>query len=141
MGQPLFGQAHVDRYRETDGADGHDWQGTTVLLLTTTGRISGAERTAPLIYRRHGDTYVVVASNGGGPPPGWFLNLQQDPIVSVQVKADQLTARARVATKEEKPELWRLMTATGVPYDDFQAKADREIPVVILEPGPGGAAA
>ncbi len=54
--------------------------------------------------------------------------------MTLQVKADRLTARARIATAEEKPELWRIMTATGTPYDDFQAKADREIPVVILEP-------
>jgi deazaflavin-dependent oxidoreductase (nitroreductase family) len=131
---PLFGQEHADRYRETDGEEGHDWAGTTVLLLTTTGRKSGAERTTPLIYQRHGDDYLVVASNGGGAPPGWFLNLQDDPIVDVQVKADHHPARARVATAEEKPELWRIMTATGTPYDAFQAKADREIPVVVLEP-------
>ena len=111
----LFGQEHVDRYRETDGEEGHDWQGTTVLLLTTTGRNSGAKRTTPLIYQRHGDDYLVVASNGGGDPPGWFLNLQDGPIVALQVKADQHTARARVATAEEKPELWRTMTATGAP--------------------------
>ena len=77
----------------------------------------------------------MVASNGGGDPPGWFLNLQDDPIVAVQVKADHHTARARVATAEEKPELWRIMTATGAPYDEFQAQADREISVVVLEPG------
>src|SRR4051812_46255609 len=135
MGVPLFGQEHVDRYRESDGEEGHDWQGTTVLLLTTTGRNSGAKRTTPLIYQRHGDDYLVVASNGGGDPPGWFLNLQDDPIVAVQVKADHHTARARIATAEEKPELWRIMTATGVPYDEFQEKAGREIPVVVLEPG------
>ena len=82
----------------------------------------------------------MVASNGGGDPPGWFLDLQDDPIVAVQVKADHHTARARVATAEEKPELWRIMTATGAPYDEFQAKADRQIPVVVLEPGPGRAA-
>jgi len=63
MGIPLFGQEHVDRYRATDGAEGHDWQGTTVLLLTTTGRNSGAKRTTPLIYQRHGDDYLVVASS------------------------------------------------------------------------------
>jgi deazaflavin-dependent oxidoreductase (nitroreductase family) len=80
----LFGQEHVDRYRETDGEEGHDWQGTTVLLLTTTGRNTGAKRTAPLIYQRHGDDYLVAASNGGGDPPGWFLNLQDDPIVAVR---------------------------------------------------------
>jgi hypothetical protein len=49
MGVPLFGQEHVDRYRETDGEERHDWQGTTVLLLTTTGRNTGAKRTTPLI--------------------------------------------------------------------------------------------
>ena len=103
MGVPLSGQEHVDRYRETDGGEGHDWQGTTVLLLTTTGRNSDAKRTTPLIYQRHGDDYLVVASNGGGDPPGWFLNLQDDPIVAVQVK-------------------WRIMTATGAPYDEFQAR-------------------
>lgn len=130
----LFGQEHADRYRETDGEEGHDWGGTTVLLLTTTGRRSGAERVTPLIYQRHGDAFLVVASNGGAAPPGWFHNLQADPTVTVQVKADHHTAHARVAAPEEKPELWRIMTATGTPYDDFQAKADREIPVVLLEP-------
>jgi F420H(2)-dependent quinone reductase len=59
MGVPVFGQEHVDRYRETDGEEGHDWHGTTVLLLTTTGRHSGAKRTTPLIYQRHGDDYLV----------------------------------------------------------------------------------
>jgi hypothetical protein len=59
----LFGQQHVDRYRHTDGEEGHDRQGTTVLRLTTTGRNSGAKRTTPLIYQRHGDDYLVVASN------------------------------------------------------------------------------
>ena len=55
MGVPSFGHQHVDRYRETDGEEGHDRQGTTVLLLTATGRNSGAKRTTPLIYQRHGD--------------------------------------------------------------------------------------
>jgi deazaflavin-dependent oxidoreductase (nitroreductase family) len=130
----MFGQEHVERYRETDGEEGHDWQGAAVLLLTTTGRKSGRQRTTPLIYERHGDTYLVVASNGGGDTPGWFLNLRADPTVGVQVKAEHHTVRARIATADEKPELWRIMTAIGVPYDDFQAKADRELPVVILEP-------
>jgi deazaflavin-dependent oxidoreductase (nitroreductase family) len=98
MGVPLFGQARLDRYRETDGEEGHDWQGATVLLLTTSGRNSGAERTTPLMYQRHRDDFLVVASNGGGDPPGWFVNPQDDPIVAVQVQADQHTARARVAT-------------------------------------------
>jgi deazaflavin-dependent oxidoreductase (nitroreductase family) len=134
MGGPLFGQEHVDKYRETAGEEGHDWQGTTVLLLTTTGRKSGEKRTTPLIYQRHGYDYLVVASNGGGDPPAWFLNLQENTTVDVQVKADHHTVQARVASAAEKPGLWRIMTATGTPYDEFQAKADREIPVVVLKP-------
>jgi deazaflavin-dependent oxidoreductase (nitroreductase family) len=134
MGGFLFGQDHVERYRETDGELGHDWQGTTVLLLTTIGRRSGVRRTTPLIYQRHGGAFVVVASNGGGDPPGWFLNLLVDPIVGVQVRREHYSARARVATAAERPELWRIMTATGTPYDEFQARAKREIPVVVLEP-------
>ena len=57
MSVPMFGQEHVDRYRETDGEERHDWQATTVLLLTTTERNSGAKRTTPLIYQRHADDY------------------------------------------------------------------------------------
>ena len=86
----LFGQEHVKRYRQTGGAEGHDWQGTTVLILTTRGRRSGSERSTPLIYGKHGDEYLVVASNGGAnQPPGWYLNLDADPEVEVQVKDDR----------------------------------------------------
>ena len=75
-----------------------------------------------------------MASNHGGDPPGWFLNLQA--IRSWPYRSRPTTTPlGRVATAEEKPELWRIMTATGAPYDEFQAKADREIPVVVREPG------
>jgi deazaflavin-dependent oxidoreductase (nitroreductase family) len=131
----LFGDEHVQRYRETDGDVGHDWQGTTTLLLTTTGRKSGEERTTPLIYQPVGDdAYAIVASKGGAEkPPAWYLNLEAEPTVGVQVKGDRFTARARTATPDEKPELWRTMTATWPAYDDYQRKTDREIPVVVLE--------
>jgi deazaflavin-dependent oxidoreductase (nitroreductase family) len=130
----LFGQDHVDRYVDTDGEEGHEWQGTTVLILTTTGRRSGEERPTPLIYQRHGDDYLVVASKGGSPePPAWYLNLQADPEVQVQVKGDRFAARARTAQPDEKPELWQTMTAVWPAYDEYQTKTDREIPVVVLE--------
>jgi deazaflavin-dependent oxidoreductase (nitroreductase family) len=131
----LFGAAHVARYRETGGEHGHAWKGTTTLLLTTTGRVSGEKRTAPLIYQPHGDAYLIVASKGGAPePPAWYRNLEKDPDVEVQVRDQVFPARARTATPEEKPELWRTMTATWPAYDDYQQKTDRDIPVVILEP-------
>ena len=133
----LFGQEHVEKYRETDGEVGHEWQGTVTLILTTTGRKSGDERSTPLIYQQVGDAYAIVASNGGASPPAWFLNLLENPEVDVQVKGDRFSATARVATAEEKPELWKTMVATWPQYDEYQAKADREIPVVLLEPDRG----
>jgi deazaflavin-dependent oxidoreductase (nitroreductase family) len=130
----LFGEEHVRRYLETDGAEGHEWRGTTVLLLTTTGRRTGEARTTPLIYRDHGDDHVVVASKGGAPAhPAWYQNLSADPSVTVQVLGDRFKARARTASAEEKPELWRIMTEAWPPYDEYQSKTNREIPVVVLE--------
>lgn len=130
----LFGAEHVQRYQETDGKEGHDWQGTTTLILTTTGRKSGEERSTPLIYRepREG-VYAIVASNGGGSPPAWYLNLTEKPEVTVQVWGDVFVAHARVASTSEKPDLWKELVATWPDYDDYQEKADREIPVVLLE--------
>jgi deazaflavin-dependent oxidoreductase (nitroreductase family) len=132
---PLYGKEHIERYEATDGAEGHDWvNGTTVLLLHTTGRKSGRDYTHPLIYREHDGDYLIVASKGGAPePPEWFLNLQANPEVTVQVKGDQFAARARTATSEEKPELWKLMAEVWPDYDEYQRKTDREIPVVVLE--------
>ncbi|GAA4191584.1 nitroreductase family deazaflavin-dependent oxidoreductase [Streptosporangium oxazolinicum] len=131
----LFGKEHVARYRATDGAEGHEWQGTTALLLTTTGRRSGEPRTTPLIYQRHGDDLLVVASKGGSDePPLWYLNLQENPEVEVQVLGDRFRARARTATPEEKPELWSIMTAAWPAYDEYTQKTSREIPVIVLEP-------
>jgi deazaflavin-dependent oxidoreductase (nitroreductase family) len=130
----LYGKEHVDRYVATDGVEGYEWRnGTSILILTTTGRKSGEERTNPLIFGRHGDDYLVVGSKGGSPaPPAWYLNLVADPEVHVQVKGDRFAAHARTATAEEKPELWKTMTAVWPDYDGYQQRTEREIPVVIL---------
>ena len=130
----LFGQEHVRRYLQTDGAEGHDWQGTTVLILTTTGRHSGEARSTPLIYGKHGDDHVVVASKGGAEEhPAWYLNLCEQPEVTVQVRGDRFKAHARTASAEEKPELWRMMNDRWPAYDEYQRKTGRDIPVVVLE--------
>ena len=133
--EDLFGQEHVDRYRETDGELGHDWKrGAPVLLLTTTGRRSGEPRTMPLIYQPWHGAHLIVASKGGSQePPAWFRNLEADPEVEVQIKGDRFRARARVATPEERPDMWRAMAAVWPYYDDYQERTDREIPVVVLE--------
>jgi proline iminopeptidase len=131
----LFGEEHVRVYRETDGKVGHIWkEGSTILLLTTTGRRSGNRTTTPLIYGLDGDTPVIVASKGGAPEhPGWFENLSKTPGVEVQIKGDRFRARARVAEGEERERLWELMNEIWPHYDEYATKTDREIPVVVLE--------
>ncbi|GAA3395660.1 nitroreductase family deazaflavin-dependent oxidoreductase [Cryptosporangium minutisporangium] len=132
----LHGTPHVERYLETNGEDGYYWRnGTTILLLFTKGRKSGQQRTHALIYKPHGDNaYLVVASKGGtDEQPAWFLNLEADPNVEVQIKGERFPARARVATPEEKPAMWASMVEAWPDYDEYQKKTAREIPVVVLE--------
>jgi deazaflavin-dependent oxidoreductase (nitroreductase family) len=131
----LFGQQHVQRYRETDGEEGHIWrEGSTILLLTTTGRKTGRKTTTPLIYDLDGDDPVIVASQGGAPEhPGWYRNLAKDPEVEVQIKGETFRARARTAEGEERERLWRLMNEMWPHYAEYQERTDREIPVVVLE--------
>jgi proline iminopeptidase len=130
-----YGEEHVRVYRETDGEQGHEWRkGSTVLLLTTTGRKSGEPRTMPLIYADDDGRAVIVASKGGAPEhPAWYLNLRDDPEVEVQIKGDRFTARARDAEGEERERLWEKMVGEWPDYEQYQKKTDRQIPVVILE--------
>jgi proline iminopeptidase len=134
-GENLYGEEHVKRYRETGGDVGHLWkEGSTVLLLTTTGRKTGELRTTPLIYAEDGDRYVIVASKGGAPEdPGWYRNLDKSPQVELQVKDDVFPARARTAEGEERDRLWQKANEVWPHYEEYQQKTDREIPVVVLE--------
>jgi len=134
---------HLKRYLASDGADGYLWDASlgggegmiATLLLTTTGRKSGEPLTMPLIFCKSDTGYAVIASKGGAPAhPSWYLNLQANPNVHVQVKADKFQAKARTANPAERAALWKKMVAIYAPYDKYQAKTEREIPVVILEP-------
>jgi deazaflavin-dependent oxidoreductase (nitroreductase family) len=125
---------HIRSYVDSGGRRGHRWHGADTLLLTTRGRKSGEMRRTALIYGRDGDRYVVVGSKGGSPThPAWYLNLEAEPDVTVQVGEEILDARARLATPEERPQLWELMTGIWPDYDTYQRKTDREIPVVVIE--------
>jgi deazaflavin-dependent oxidoreductase (nitroreductase family) len=126
---------HIQEYVATNGAQGHDWRGYPTLLLTTRGRKTGALRRTALIYGRDGDNILLVASQGGAPKhPLWYLNLAHDPHVEVQIRAEKLSGRARTATPEERSRLWPLMVKLYPPYESYQAKAGRVIPVVIVTP-------
>ena len=135
MSEHLFGAEHVRRYLETDGEIGYVWRnGAPILILTTTGRQSGEPRLKPLIFGEDDGRYVVVASQGGAPThPQWYLNLSANPDVWVQIKADRFRARARTAEGAERERLWKRMAQIWPPYDDYQRKTDRRIPVVVLE--------
>lgn len=140
---PNWIKDHLSRYLATDGADGYLWDASfgggkglvPTLLLTTVGRKSAKVLTLPLIFGRSGPNYVVVASKGGAPAhPAWYLNLQANPQVKVQVKADKFTAHAHTADAAERAALWPMMVAIYGPYAQYQAKTDRQIPVVVLKP-------
>ena len=125
---------HTRQYVESGGADGHDWNGVPTLLLTTTGRKSGFRRRTALIYGVDDAAYVVVASMGGAPDhPAWFLNLQANPDVDLQVGADVFAARARVTTGDERDRLWQALAQIWPAYDEYATKTDRQIPVVVLD--------
>ncbi len=131
----LYGDDHVARYLETDGAEGHIWNGVTCLILTTRGRRSGIERKLPLVYLPIDGGWVVIASRGGAAKhPEWYLNLLSDSDPRIQVGAQQHRVVARVADETERPDLWRRVVELWPNYEVYQSRTDRQIPVVVLTP-------
>lgn len=122
-------------YQLSGGQIGGRLQGAPVLLLTTVGRTSGRRHTTPLLYLADTNSYIVTASSGGSPRhPDWFLNLEAEPAVEVQVRREVKRMRARVASPEERARLWPRLVALYPAYAKYQARTRREIPVVVLEP-------
>lgn len=125
---------HVREYVETGGRKGHRWNGANTLLLTTRGRVSGKLFRTALLYGEDAGRYVIVASRGGHPQhPNWYLNLRRDPAVQVQVGAEVFTATAREAQGAERERLWALMAEIWPEYENYQARTQRVIPVIVLE--------
>lgn len=132
----LMSRFNTGLYRRTGGRVGAKFPGgAPVCLLTTTGRKSGEPRTMPLLYLRRGDDVVVVASKGGFPNhPQWYLNLLADPEVTIEIKRERLPMVARVADADEKAEIWPELVAMYSSFDTYQARTERDIPVVICSP-------
>ncbi len=139
---PSWIAEHVKLYQK-DPEKAHLWDSALggskglipTLLLTTKGRKSGTPHLTPLIYSKQGSGFAVIASKGGAPEhPAWYLNLQANPEVEIQVGPQHYMARARTAAPEERKRIWLEMAKLYPPYDAYQARAGREIPVVILEP-------
>jgi len=109
--------------------------GAPVGLLTTTGRMSGRARTVPLLYLADGGDFVVVASQGGAPRhPGWFLNLEAHPQAGLQIGARRMAVTARRLDPGERDRLWPAVVALYRPYEDYQRRTTRLIPLVRLTP-------
>lgn len=105
-----------------------------MLLLTTTGRRSGKRRTVPLSYVDRGDVLVLIGSKGGAPRhPAWYLNLEANPEVEVQIGREHMQLRARRASADEAGRLWPEVLARAPGYGRYRARTSREIPLVLLE--------
>ena len=125
-----FNEKLIGDFRATGGRMSGQMEGRQLLLLTTTGAKSFAERTVVVGYRPFGDSYAVIASNNGAPSsPHWFANLKANPVATAEVGADKFQVKARVAEGAERAEAAKLIEY----LEQQQAKTGREIPVVILE--------
>lgn len=127
---------HTAIYRASGGRIGHRLPGAPpMLLLDHVGAKSGTKRTSPLVYLEDGEDVVIIASKGGFPKhPAWFHNLRANPETTVQIGTEHRAVTARVATAPERARLWPMAVDLYSGYADYQRKAPREIPVVILEP-------
>jgi deazaflavin-dependent oxidoreductase (nitroreductase family) len=122
-------------YNVSDGRIGGKMGKAPVLLLTTTGRKTGKQRTLPLIYIMDSSAYVITASAGGADKhPGWFFNIRSNPQATIQVKDKQIKVTAEIAGPEKKPELWARLVEVAPNFAGYQKRTSREIPMVILHP-------
>jgi deazaflavin-dependent oxidoreductase (nitroreductase family) len=140
---PDFVLAHVRRYLNSDGEDGHLWDSNGLgdhgmiptLLLTTIGCKSAEPMMVPLIYGEENGDYIVCASRGGAPTnPAWCLNLMANPEVEIQNKSDKFSATARIAEGEERQQLWKLMVDIYPTYSELQTSTERQLPIIVLTP-------
>jgi deazaflavin-dependent oxidoreductase (nitroreductase family) len=130
----LFWRVHPKLYRWTGGRIGGSIGPMPVLLLTTTGRKTGAARTTALTYLPHGDDFVVIASVLGEPRhPAWWLNLEARPDATVEVGRERHAVRARQAEGAERDGLWKAVVAKVPDYEEYRRRTSRRIPVVVLE--------
>jgi deazaflavin-dependent oxidoreductase (nitroreductase family) len=130
-----WARKQAELYEATGGAEGGDLRGMPVVVLTTVGAKSGKLRKTALMRVEHEGVYAVVASLGGAPKhPVWYFNLKADPHVELQDGPTKRDYLAREVTGDEKAAWWQRAVAAYPPYDDYQRKTDRLIPVFVLEP-------
>ncbi len=132
----LVNAIHRPLFQLSKGKIAGKGAGMPVLVLTTTGRTSGQQRSTMLTTPLQLDGQVVIVASRGGDDrnPDWFLNLQANPAVEVEMDGTTRAMTARVADAAERAELWPRITGPHANYAGYQEKTDREIPVVVLAP-------
>jgi deazaflavin-dependent oxidoreductase (nitroreductase family) len=135
LAMKYFARAHIWTYRRTNGRVGAKLLWFPAALITTTGRRSGQPRTTPTLYLDDGDRVILPASFGGrDSDPAWYLNLESNPEVHVQIGSRHLDLRARDATEDERKRYWPRLIRMYPPYRGYRQAADRVIPMVVCEP-------
>ena len=125
----------VADYEASDGAKGGDLNGKPVVILTTTGAISGAIRKTPIMKVTEGDAYVAIASYAGSPRnPAWYYNLVAEPRATIRDGSETISVRAREIQGDLKQELWTSVDAINPAYAQYRATSGRDIPILLLEP-------
>jgi len=125
----------VELYESSNGSEGTEMMGMPVVLLTMRGQSSGKLRKVPLMRVEHDGVYAAVASVGGGPKhPVWYHNLTADPHIELQDRGTRQDMIVREINGDEKAQWWERCVAAFPNYADYQAKTDREIPVLLAEP-------
>lgn len=129
-----FNQHVIDEFRSNGGKVGGGFDGAPMVLLHHTGAKSGTERVSPLVYQADGDDIVIFASKAGAPTdPHWYLNLLTNPETTIELGDETVAVRARVAQGDERERIWSKQKQIMPTFADYEAKASREIPVVVLE--------
>jgi deazaflavin-dependent oxidoreductase (nitroreductase family) len=125
----------VDEFRANGGRVGGNFEGAPLLLLHTLGAHSGDERVNPLMYQDLGGAVAVFATKGGAPTnPDWYHNLVVNPEVTAEIGIERRRLRARTATGAERDRIWTKQKRDYRGFAAYEARTDRVIPVVILEP-------
>ncbi len=129
----------VEEFRANEGRVGGPFEGMTMLLLHHAGAKSGQERINPLAYNRDKGRYVVFASKGGAPAnPAWYHNVKANPNVTIEVGTQTIQAVASEATGEERDRLYRAQVERVPQFGEYEQKAGRVIPVIVLTPAGDG---
>jgi deazaflavin-dependent oxidoreductase (nitroreductase family) len=129
-----FNRKIIDEFRTNNGQVSGQFKGMPLLLLTTTGAKTGKSFTKPLAYTTDGNRIVLIASFAGSPHhPAWFVNLEKNPTVTVEVGNERYQAKATITSGAERQRLFDAQAAKLPVFNDYQKKTTRQIPVVVLE--------